>query len=86
MGLEVLSLPLSLPSPPKMSDCSYSAPVPFIFQWGVKRVNGLVQEHKIIGMAHNTEQIVLIYDNDKGWFSLAHKHRHKPTYAESVRC
>ena len=21
----------------------------------------------------------------KGWFSLAHKHKHKPTYAEAVR-
>ena len=22
----------------------------------------------------------------KGWFSLAHKHKHKPTYAEALRC
>ena len=22
----------------------------------------------------------------KGWFSLAHKHKHKPAYAEAVRC
>ena len=24
--------------------------------------------------------------NPKGWFSLAHKHKHKPIYADAVRC
>ena len=27
-----------------------------------------------------------LIDNVKGWFSLAHKHKHKPTNAEAVRC
>ena len=26
------------------------------------------------------------YVKCKGWFSLAHKHKHKPAYAEAVRC
>ena len=26
------------------------------------------------------------YHETKGWFSLAHKHKHKPTYADAVRC
>ena len=41
-----------------------------------KRVNVKVAEGKIL---HKP-------DFCKGWFSLVHKHKHKPIYADAVRC
>ena len=64
-----------------------------MFDFIRRRFPKKIPQKIILSLGRNQLLQLVYYDvvnsacvNNKGWFKLAHKHKHKPMYADAVRC